>query len=42
MGQRSCFIEAIQAAKEGDFERADALMKEGEEQFVEDIEFMLN
>lgn len=32
---RSCFIEAIQAAKEGDFDRAEELMVEGEEQFVE-------
>lgn len=32
---RSCFVEAIQAAKEGDFERAEQLMAEGEEQFVE-------
>ncbi|QIK57267.1 PTS lactose/cellobiose transporter subunit IIA [Erysipelothrix sp. HDW6A] len=32
---RSCFVEAITAAKEGDFERAEELMKEGEEQFVE-------
>ncbi|AMC93117.1 PTS cellobiose transporter subunit IIA [Erysipelothrix larvae] len=32
---RSCFVEAIAAAKEGDFERAEQLMNEGEEQFVE-------
>ncbi|WP_323617145.1 PTS lactose/cellobiose transporter subunit IIA [Erysipelothrix rhusiopathiae] len=32
---RSCFVEAIQAAKEGDFERAEQTMAEGEEQFVE-------
>ncbi|CAM3510240.1 PTS lactose/cellobiose transporter subunit IIA [Erysipelothrix sp. HDW6B] len=32
---RSCFIEAIAAAKEGDFDRAEQLMAEGEEQFVE-------
>lgn len=32
---RSCFIEAIQAAKEGDFDRAQELMAEGEEQFIE-------
>lgn len=32
---RSCFIEAIAAAKEGDFERAEQLMAEGDEQFVE-------
>ena len=32
---RSCFVEAIMAAKEGDFERAEQLMAEGEEQFVE-------
>lgn len=32
---RSCFVEAIMAAKEGDFERAEQLMAEGEEQFIE-------
>ncbi len=32
---RSCFIEAIAAAKEGDFDRAESLMAEGEEQFTE-------
>ena len=32
---RSCFVEAIMAAKEGDFDRAAQLMAEGEEQFVE-------
>ena len=32
---RSCFIEAIQAAKEGDFDRAESLMAEGDEQFLE-------
>ena len=32
---RSCFVEAITAAKEGDFARAEALMAEGEEQFIE-------
>jgi len=32
---RSSFVEAIAAAKEGDFDRAEELMKEGEEQFVE-------
>ncbi|QIK69860.1 PTS lactose/cellobiose transporter subunit IIA [Erysipelothrix sp. HDW6C] len=32
---RSCFVEAITAAKEGDFERAEQLMAEGEEQFIE-------
>mgnify|MGYP001157833089 CR=1 FL=1 len=32
---RSCFIEAIAAAKEGDFDRAESLMAEGEEQFIE-------
>lgn len=32
---RSCFVEAIAAAKEGDFERAESLMAEGEEQFTE-------
>ena len=32
---RSSFIEAIAAAKEGDFDRAEALMAEGEEMFIE-------
>lgn len=32
---RSCFVEAIAAAKEGDFARAEELMTEGEEQFIE-------
>lgn len=32
---RSCFVEAIMAAKEGDFEKAEQLMTEGEEQFIE-------
>ena len=32
---RSCFVEAIMAAKEGDFENAEKLMAEGEEQFIE-------
>lgn len=32
---RSCFVEAIMAAKEGDFERAEQLMSEGEVQFIE-------
>lgn len=32
---RSCFVEAIGAAKEGDFDRAAELMAEGEEQFIE-------
>lgn len=32
---RSSYIEAIHAAKDGDFERADELMKEGGEMFLE-------
>jgi PTS system cellobiose-specific IIA component len=32
---RSSYIEAIAAAKAGDFERAENLIKEGEESFVE-------
>ncbi len=32
---RSSYIEAIQKAKEGDFEGAEALIKEGDEMFVE-------
>lgn len=32
---RSLYIEAIHAAKTGDFERADALMKEGGASFLE-------
>jgi len=32
---RSSYIEAIQKAKEGDFEAAEALIKEGDEVFVE-------
>ncbi len=32
---RSCYIEAIQKAKSGDFEGAEALLKEGDEAFVE-------
>lgn len=32
---RSCFIEAIYAAKKGDFVRAESLMEEGEAQFIE-------
>ena len=32
---RSSFVEAIAAAKAGDFDRAEELMAEGEEQFVE-------
>ena len=32
---RSSYIEAIQKAKEGDFEGAEALIKEGDEVFVE-------
>jgi len=32
---RSSYIEAIQKAKAGDFEGAEALIKEGEEMFVE-------
>ncbi|MBQ6975855.1 MAG: PTS lactose/cellobiose transporter subunit IIA [Selenomonadaceae bacterium] len=32
---RSCYIEAIQKAKEGDFEGAEKLVKEGDEMFIE-------
>jgi PTS system cellobiose-specific IIA component len=32
---RSCYIEAIQAAKHGQFARAEALIAEGDEAFVE-------
>ena len=32
---RSCYIEAIQKAKAGDFAAAEASIKEGEEMFVE-------
>lgn len=32
---RSSYIEAIHAAKDGDFDRADELMKEGGEMFLE-------
>ena len=32
---RSSYIEAIQKAKEGDFEAAEALIKEGDDVFVE-------
>ncbi len=32
---RSCFIEAVQEAKAGNFEDADRLIKEGEEAFLE-------
>lgn len=32
---RSSYIEAIQKAKEGDFEGAEQLMKEGDEMFIE-------
>ena len=32
---RSCYIEAIQAAKHGQFARAEALISEGDEAFVE-------
>ena len=32
---RSSFVEAIQAAKKGDFTRAEMLMAEGEEQFIQ-------
>lgn len=31
---RSCYIEAIQAAKTGDYERAEKLIEEGDENFV--------
>ena len=32
---RSCYINAIQSAKEGNFEEAEKLMKDGEENFVQ-------
>jgi PTS system cellobiose-specific IIA component len=32
---RSCFINAIQCAKAGDFEKAEGLIKEGDQAFVE-------
>ncbi|MBS4456013.1 PTS lactose/cellobiose transporter subunit IIA [Tuanshanicoccus lijuaniae] len=32
---RSCYIEAIQLAKAGQFEEAEALIKEGEQMFVQ-------
>ena len=32
---RSCYIEAIQLAKQGDFTGAMALIKEGEEAFIQ-------
>ncbi|SHK83838.1 PTS system, cellobiose-specific IIA component [Selenomonas ruminantium] len=32
---RSCYIEAIQAAKAGNYERAEKLITEGDENFVE-------
>ena len=32
---RSSYIEAIQKAKEGDFDGADQLIKEGDEMFIE-------
>ncbi len=32
---RSCYIEAIQAAKKGDYEEAEKLIKEGDEAFIE-------
>ena len=32
---RSCYIEAIQAAKAGDYDRAEKLSAEGDESFVE-------
>lgn len=34
-GARSSYIEAIHAAKEGDYKRADELVKEGEKQYLE-------
>lgn len=33
-GARGSYVEAVRAAKEGDFERADALIKQGEESFL--------
>lgn len=32
---RSCYIEAIQAAKKSDYEEAEKLIKEGDEAFIE-------
>ena len=32
---RSCFIHAVQCAKEGDFKEAEAKMKEGDEAYTE-------
>lgn len=32
---RSCYIEAIQAAKKGDYEESEKLIKEGDEAFIE-------
>lgn len=32
---KSLFIEAVQAAKKGDFERAEELIKEGDKAFIE-------
>lgn len=32
---RTCFINAIQSAKEGDFENAEELLKQGDEAFVQ-------
>ena len=32
---RSCFIHAVQCAKEGDFKAAEAQMKQGDEAFTE-------
>lgn len=32
---RSCYLEAIQAAKNGDTEKAEALMQEGKENFAQ-------
>ena len=33
-GARSCYVEAVDAAKKGDFEKAEELMKKGDESFL--------
>lgn len=33
-GARSCYVEAVDAAKKGDFDKADELMKKGDESFL--------
>lgn len=37
---RSCYIEAIQAAKKSDYEEAEKLIKEGDEAFIEGHDVM--